>query len=942
MIKPTTKQLLKPQILVLMGVKKTMIALLLFLPMLASAVSFTDGTFAYNINSDKQTVTVVANTSAYSGDLVIPATVTDNGQTYQVTEIGQSAFKNCTRLSSIQMPEGLTIINYSAFEGCTGLDRIKVPNSVETIYYNSFKGCRLLESVELGMGLKIIGGNSEGGTGSGAFENCTSLMSLDVPSSVTTIYASAFRGCTALERVSLPEGLELIGNNSFQNCSSLTAISIPSTVTSLGASAFVGCRSLERVVLGGGIQKMGNGVFNSCQALEQVTIADGVAVISAEAFQDCTGLTEISVPGSVGIIYYTAFKGCRALERVSIGQGVEVIGGNSEGGTGSGAFENCISLTNIDLPSSVTNIYASAFRGCTSLSSVTLNKGLLYVGNNSFQNCSSLESIIIPATVSHLGANAFVGCSSLKSAVLGKGITEMGNQVFKGCAALSQLTVEKGCAVINSAAFQDCTSLTEITIPGSVTTIYYLAFKGCKSLKSVVMEKGVSVIGGNSSGGTGSGAFEDCTALEKVIVPSSITTIYSSAFRNCSSLKEFTLQATVLPETDTNVFQNVSVSEATLYVPEKSIEKYRATEPWSTFGTIKTVEEGNQQTVYPSSSYELSDDGKTLLKWNGTETEIDFGIDPVLAKVTMIAYRAFFNNKNVEKLTLNEGLTSIDYDAFHGLGKLTTLHLPSTLTSMGSYNFTACESLKDISVAEGNTVYSASDGVLFMKEGDGLQIVMCGGAKTGQYVFPDNVKSVGENGFYFCDGITSVVVNEGLERIEIQGFYDCDNLKEISLPEGFVSIGDYAFTDCISLDNVKLPSTVKTIGTGAFYRCKAIKSVTCLGTVPPEAKSDAFGLSSIDQAVLYVPAQYVDAYRQTEPWNLFGRIEAMGEPTPDFVLGDANGDGKVTVADYIAIAHHIMGNTPEGFNEKTADANGDGKINVADYVAVAHMIMNEQ
>jgi hypothetical protein len=112
--------------------------------------------------------------------------------------------------------------------------------------------------------------------------------------------------------------------------------------------------------------------------------------------------------------------------------------------------------------------------------------------------------------------------------------------------------------------------------------------------------------------------------------------------------------------------------------------------------------------------------------------------------------------------------------------------------------------------------------------------------------------------------------------------------------------------------------------------------------VPPEAKSDAFGLSSIDQAVLYVPAQYVDAYRQTEPWNLFGRIEAMGEPTSDFVLGDANCDGKVTVADYIAIAHHIMGNTPEGFNEKTADANGDGKINVADYVAVAHMIMNEQ
>lgn len=924
--------------------KKTLIALLLFLPLLARAASFTDGTFAYNINKDKQTVTVVANTTAYAGDLVIPATVTNNGQTYQVTEIGSSAFKNCTRLSSIQMPEGITIINYSAFEGCTGLERIKVPNSVETIYYNSFKGCRLLESVDFGTGVKMIGGSSSGSTGSGAFENCTSLTSIDLPRSVTTISASAFRGCTALERVSLSEGLETMGNHCFANCSSLTAISIPSTVTSLGASAFVGCRSLEKAVLGGGIQKMGNSVFKSCQAIEQVTIANGVAVISAEAFQDCTGLRELSVPGSVETIYYTAFKGCRALAKVTLGQGVQVIGGNSEGSTGSGAFENCISLTSINIPSSVSTIHASAFRGCTSLNSVTLNKGLLYVGNNSFQNCSSLESIIIPATVNHLGASAFVGCSSLKSAVLGKGITEMGNQVFKGCAALSQLTIEKGCGDISSAAFQDCSSLTKITIPGSVTTIYYLAFKGCTSLTSVIMEKGVLVIGGNSNGSTGSGAFENCTALEDVVVPSSITTIHASAFRNCSGLKRFTIQATVLPETGTKAFQNASVSEATLYVPEKSIEKYRAAEPWSTFGTIKTLEEGgSEQGVYPSSSYELSSDGKKLLKWIGTETEIDFGIDPVLAKVTAIGERAFFYNEYVEKLTLNEGITSIENDAFHGLSKLTTLSLPATLTSMGTYNFTACKSLKDISVAGGNTVYSASDGVLFMKEGDGLQIVICGGAKTGEYIFPSNVKSVGFNAFYFCDWISSVVVNEGLERIEDQGFYDCDNLKEISLPEGFVSIGNYAFTDCISLENIQLPSTINKIGAGAFLRCTAIKSTKCFSSVPPETQPDAFRESSIAQAVLYVPAQYVDLYRETAPWNQFGKIEAIGVgPTPDFVLGDANGDGKVTVADYIAIAHHIMGNTPEGFNEKAADANGDGKINVADYVAVAHMILNEQ
>ena len=923
--------------------KKVLILLFLLLPMMANAYSFSDGTFAYDINKDKQTVTVVANTNAYSGDLVIPATVTNEGQTYQVTEIGASAFKNCTRLYSIQFPEGLKIIGNNAFAGCTGLESIKLPNSLEHINYAAFMGCRLLERVDLGLGVKVIHGNKEGYTGLGAFENCTSLTSISIPSSVTEILASAFRGCSALETVSLAEGLEFIGSNCFQNCSSLTAITIPSSVTKLGASIFSGCKSIQRVVLGSGIQTMGDELFNGCQALEQVTIQNGCVDIAPMTFQNCTSLTEITIPGSIENIGYSAFKGCRALEKVNMQRGIVVIHGNKEGYTGSGAFEDCISLESIEIPNTVTDIYASAFRGCSSLKTITLSKGLLSIGSKCFQNCTSLTSISIPSTVGSLGASMFSGCNSLKTAILGKGITKMGEELFKGCSALEEVTIEKGCELVSAMAFQNCIGLTEIKIPGSVESIGYSAFMGCKALKSVIIEKGLATIYGNKNGYTGSGAFENCTALEEVVLPSSLTNINASVFRNCSSLKRFTIQATVLPEIGTNIFQNASVSSATLYVPEKSIEKYRSTEPWSTFGTIKTLEEGSQQTVYPSSSYELSEDGKKLLAWIGEETEIDFGKDPVLAQITTIGERAFFYNKFVEKITLNEGTTSIEDNAFHGLSKLTTVILPASLSSINTYNFTACELLKDISVAEGNKIYSASDGVLFMKEGDGVQIVICGGAKTGQYVFPDNVKSVGVNGFYFCDGITSVVVNDGLERIEYQGFYDCSNLKEIILPEGFVSIGNYAFTDCTSLENVQLPSTIKTINRAAFYRCTALKSVKCFSSVPPETNHDVFGGSSINQAVLYVLAPYVDVYKQTDPWNQFGKIEGINtDPTPDFVLGDANGDGKVTVADYIAIAHHIMGNTPEGFNEKAADANGDGKINVADYVAVAHMIMNEQ
>ena len=570
--------------------KKGLILLFLLLPIIAKAYSFDDGTFAYNINKDKQTVTVVANTNAYTGDLVIPATVTNEGQTYQVTEVGASTFKNCTRLYSIQFPEGLKIIGNNAFAGCTALESIKIPNSVEDIEYSAFMGCRLLEKVDLGTGVKVIHGNREGYTGSGAFENCTSLTSISIPSSVTEILASAFRGCSALETVSLTEGLEFIGSNCFQDCSSLTAITIPSSVTKLGARMFRGCKSIERVVLGSGIQTMGVELLNGCQALKQVTIRNGCADIAQMTFQNCTSLTEITIPGSVENIGHSAFKGCRALEKVTLERGVAAIHGNNEGYTGSGAFEDCISLESIEIPNTVTEIYASAFRGCSSLKTITLSKGLFSIGSKCFQNCTSLESVSIPSTVSSLGAGMFNGCSSLETVVLGKSITKMGEELFKGCSALKEVTIEKGCGLVSAKAFQNCISLTNINIPGSVTDIGNAAFQGCKALKSVIIEKGVTAIHGNRNGYTGSGAFEDCTALEEVVLPSSLTTIDASVFRNCSSLKRFTIQATVLPETGTNVFQKASIAVATLYVPEKSIDKFRSTEPWSQFGAIEAID----------------------------------------------------------------------------------------------------------------------------------------------------------------------------------------------------------------------------------------------------------------------------------------------------------------------------------------------------------------
>ena len=205
--------------------------------------------------------------TALSGDIVIPGTVTDNSTSteYTVKKIGIYAFRNCSSLTSVTIPDSVTTIGDNAFQGCSELTSVTIGNSVETIGQSAFRSCSSLTSVTIPDTVETIGDN--------AFNRCSSLTSVTIGNSVTTIGTSCFFLCSRLESVIIGDSVETIGDNAFSVCSSLTSVNIPYSLISIGSEAFKGCSSLTSVTIPALVTSIGNNAFNN-SGLSTVVIAD--------------------------------------------------------------------------------------------------------------------------------------------------------------------------------------------------------------------------------------------------------------------------------------------------------------------------------------------------------------------------------------------------------------------------------------------------------------------------------------------------------------------------------------------------------------------------------------------------------------------------------------------------------------------------------------------
>ena len=510
-----------------------------------------------------------------------------------VTTIGNNAFKNCSKLKSITIPNSVTSIGNNAFYGCTG-ELIINSKIIETNYtsskYPSNNGW--LSGAKF---TSIIIGDSITSIGNYAFSECSSLINVTIGDSITSIGEYAFSECSSLINATIGDRVISIGDCAFYKCSSLTKFNgnlaskdgrcliingrlesfapaglneytIPDNITTIGSVAFYGCSKLTRVTIPDSVTTIGGASFSNCSNLTHVTIPDNVTEIGAYAFSGCGKLTSITIPDRVTWIGQEAFSGCKGdlfinskiIEKnytfsntpswLDGAKFTKLTIGNSVNTIGDYAFYRKSILTSVTIPDNVTSIGSNAFYGCSSLKSVTIGKGITSIGSEAFYGCTG--NLFINGNIpSSIGPSdgAFYG-SDFSSVTIGEDVTSIGSSAFYGCSSLKSVYISDIAAWCNlsfgKVDYNSSYSLylnnelvTDLTIPNSVTEIKYSAFEGCSSLKSVTIPDSVTTIGNL--------AFKGCSSLKSVTIPNSVTKIQNAVFSDCSSLTSITIPNSV-------------------------------------------------------------------------------------------------------------------------------------------------------------------------------------------------------------------------------------------------------------------------------------------------------------------------------------------------------------------------------------------------------------
>ena len=627
--------------------------------------------------------------------------------------IGISAFQDCKKLETVILPEGLESMGDNAFANCSSLSQVSLPSTLRglnkgmfagtpymqnsmveedrVVYWNSialyYKVPSNIQEAEKEFVLKFREGTTE--IADGFMEEVHPLrlpliVGVTLPSSLRRIGSGAFQGCSNLKTIDLPEGLEELADGdyrsgAFEGCG-LTSIVIPSTIKKIGAYAFSGCSSLESVAFPEGLEEIARNAFSGCSKLEQIAFPAGLKTIGHEAFSDCTSLNEVTIPqgieqlgnyifkgatifrinynakdavnlgrrGNSGGRPYVAYDDIFAAERIVIGASVHslpvsafassdikkvtfeeriddadlTIGENCFTSAeissivlpkgkieiGGGAFY-CPSLTSFETLGTVTKICDTDGFGTfgSQLASVSFPDGLTYVGDNAFRECSLLTSANLGNSVNYIGEGAFSGCTSLIDVHFGEVLDSIGHGAFSSCEQLKSFNYGQKLKKIGTGAFSYCEALEKVTLPNTTEVIEGSAFAFCSSLKEISLPEGLKEIG--------SYALEGCD-LSELVIPSTVTKIGEFLLSKYTDYLNYNLKNIIvnipvpLEITDYTVFLSHYLKNTTLRVPAASLQAYRNTYPWSQFAKIKGIGGENADNALATSDVTLPT-GKT-------------------------------------------------------------------------------------------------------------------------------------------------------------------------------------------------------------------------------------------------------------------------------------------------------------------------------------------
>lgn len=668
-----------------------------------------------------------------------------------------------------------------------------------------------------------------------------------------------------------------IGTNAFKECTNLTGVVIPSTVKSFGEDTFFGCTGLKYI-----ISLIENPFEIPKYTFYYNSPSEGVKPLPCMLFV---------IGGSSQLYRWKRYEGWNANLYSDDSEFSDNINGvKTKFRVISVKNRTCKLYDGFGaIPTTTTGVYT--------IPESTCGFTMTGIGYGAFMDCSGLTGIIIPNTVTDIGIIPFMNCTGLTNITIPSSVKNIEEATFK----LTNITVVKvdaangvydsrdNCNAIIKTSTNTLVSGCKATIiPSSVTAIGDLAFEGI-SIESVDIPELLTSIG--------SSAFRNCNKLTSITIPSGVTNIGSAAFQYCDNLSSVTMMRTQPIAIDENTFSNRA--NATLYVPAKSKAAYETADYWKEFKEI----------VEMPAIIDFADANVKALCVANWDTDSDGELSEAEAAAVTDLGRVFKGNTTItsfDELQYFTGLTNIARNEFNGCSNLTSVSIPSNVTRIGSISFAYCSSLNSITIP--SNVTSILD----------WAFAYCTGLTS--VTIPSSVATISSNIFRGCRGLTSITVESGNKvydsRDNCNAIIQTANNKLISgcqntiIPLSVTSIGDYAFSGCSGLTSVTIPSSVTSIGTAAFNECTSLVSVEVNNQTPVSIAENTF--SNRTNATLYVPIGCKTAYEAADYWKEFKEII---EPSPIIAFADTNvkalcvanwdtdGDGELSEAEAAAVTN---------------------------------------
>ena len=816
--------------------KSLLLAVTAFLASLSATAATNVNGIYYTFSGTEAAVTYASSSyNSYSGDVVIPSTVTYGSTTYTVTAINIRAFKDCTGLTSVTIPTTVASIGIYAFDGCSALTSIVIPSGITSVSNYAFRNCTSLEKVEIEC-------DSAATFSSYLFYGDTSIKTFySYATNPATASSATFNSTTADGDAILyvPEGCvdtysAATGWKKFATIKEMgDTVTYSTTYWISGDINSWATDNADKYGFtnnGDGTHTLSltslSGKFKIVTNSGATSYGYGTIALDTDYTLSATGDT-ISLPYTEGTYNNVTFTLTETDSLLSLKVSAEsytapevvyyLAGDFNSWATADGSY----AFSNNDDGTYTLVTASSGFTTSTGFK-VTSSTGLSlgYTGSLSYDASYTLTTdggnatlaaaptgdnlyftLTVGDEVYSLVVSEAVDDSDLANFVVDGiyyvinddrstvSVASPSNGYYSGEVIVPSVVAYKGksysVTAIADKAFYSSSSMTELTIGEGVTSVGTSAFYGCTKLAAVSLPSTLKTLGRQ--------AFYNCSALTSLVIPSSVDSLGASVLANCKGLVSLTLPDSIA------------------YLPDRAFYYCSA---------LDTL-------VIPNT-------------------------------VTAIGSSVFYYCSSLKSLTLSESLTELPDKAFYNLG-LTSIIIPNSVKTVGEYLFYYCESLKTVTLPDSLTYLSSR---MFYNcsaiESIELPAVLDSIASHAFYqctslksiAFPSPLKTIGASAFYHCSALESVTFNDALKMIDTRGFYACSSLKTVTLPSSLDSLGAYAFYSCSSLTSLYIPESVTIYPDYMCYGCSSLKSVNFHDKMTSLGKYAFYNCSSITEANL--------------------------------------------------------------------------------------------